>query len=58
MTVIVHLPKNMLLFQQQLATAHAEIVQRYVERLPCPHEQKLQIMQAVADKAKEVKNTT
>ena len=49
--VIVHYPETpekQLLFDKVVAKFHAEFVAQYVEKLSCPTEQKLRLIDAVA----------
>ena len=53
MNVIVHHPENpenIIALQKKVAVVHAEAVLRYVQKLNCPKEQKLKLMNALKDK--------
>ena len=51
--VIVHhpeKPENINALQKKVAVVHADAVLRYVQKLNCPKEQKLKLMNALKDK--------
>ena len=53
MNVIVHYPKNpenIIALQKKAAAVHADAVLRYVQKLNCPKEQKLKLINALQDK--------
>ena len=50
MNVIVHLPKSpegLLDLQKRVATIHAEAVLKYIAKLPCSKEQKIQVVSSI-----------
>lgn len=50
MNVIVHSPKSpegLLNLQKKVATVHAEAVLKYITKLPCPKEQKIQLVSSI-----------
>ena len=52
MKAVLYLPKDMAALQKQIAVSHAEVVAKRIAKLSCPVEQKIDILQAVQDKAK------
>ncbi|NLT15681.1 MAG: hypothetical protein GXY05_15245 [Clostridiales bacterium] len=47
MNVTVHYPKNaddMRILQKRIATVHAQAVIGYIQKLPCPREQKMDLI--------------
>lgn len=47
MNVIVHLPKSpegLLNLHKRVAAVHAEAVLKYITKLPCPKEQKIELV--------------
>ena len=58
MKVIMHYPKTEKAWrelQKRIATVHAETVEQYLNKLPCPKEQKLALLKAVQDDLKNGK---
>ena len=56
MKVIVYPPKDpgsILALQKKVAAVHAEAVLRYLDKLPCPKEQKIKLLNAVIEKGTE-----
>ena len=52
MKIIVHHPKSqedISILQKKVAAVHAEAVLRYIDKLPCPKEQKLKLLNAVIE---------
>ena len=50
LNVIVHSPKSpegLLDLQKRVATVHAEAVLKYITKLPCPKEQKIQLVSSI-----------
>jgi hypothetical protein len=50
LNVIVHSPKSperLLDLQKRVATIHAEAVLKYIAKLPCPKEQKMQLVSSI-----------
>jgi hypothetical protein len=55
LNVIVHLPKNpegLLDLQKRVAAVHAEAVLKYITKLPCPKEQKLELVSSIQNSFK------
>ena len=54
--VIVYHPKdsaNISILQKRVAGVHADAVLRYLDKSPCPKEQKLDLLNAIIEKAQE-----
>jgi len=54
MKVIVHHPKDpkdIATLQKRVAAVHANAVLRYLEKLPCPKEQRVKLLNTVIEKA-------
>ena len=57
-SVIMHYPKTeqgWRELQKRIASVHAEAVEQYLNKLPCPKEQKLALLKAVQDDIKNGK---
>lgn len=55
MRVIVHPPRNpegLRELQKRVAGVHAEAVLKYIARLPCPKEQKIQLVSSIQNSFK------
>ncbi len=55
LNVIVHSPKSpegLLSLQKRVASVHAEAVLKYISRLPCPKEQKLELVSKIQNSFK------
>lgn len=55
MNVIVHSPKSLeglLDLQKRVATVHAEAVLKYIAKLPCPKEQKIELVSSIQNSFK------
>ena len=55
LNVIVHSPKSpggLLSLQKRVATVHAEAVLKYISKLPCPKEQKLELVSKIQNSFK------
>ena len=56
MNVIVHLPKSpegVLNLHKRVAAVHAEAVLKYIAKLPCPKEQKLELVSSIQNSFKD-----
>jgi hypothetical protein len=54
--VIVHPPKSpegLLNLQKMVAVVHAEAVLKYLAKLPCPKEQKLELVSSIQNSLKD-----
>ena len=55
LNVIVHSPKSpegLLDLQKRVATVHAEAVLKYIAKLPCPKEQKIELVASIQNSFK------
>jgi len=46
-------PKDISTLQKRVAAVHADTVLRYLDKLPCPKEQRLKLLNAIIEKARE-----
>ena len=56
LNAIVHSPKSpkgLLELQKRVATVHAEAVLKYITKLPCPKEQKIQLVSSIQNSFKD-----
>ena len=56
LNVIVHLPKSpegLLILHKRVAAVHAEAVLKYIAKLPCPKEQKLELVSSIQNSFKD-----
>lgn len=55
MKVIIHpptTPEGLLDLQKKVAVVHAKAVLKYIEKLPCPKEQKMQLVSSIQNSFK------
>ena len=58
MNVIIHYPKTkqgIEELERKVASVHVEAVKSYIKQLPCPKEQKLELLKAVQENLKDSK---